>query len=384
MRAEDFASDRAGRTVPTGQGGVAFIPADLPPAELRLEGDLLARLSEADRAIGKLAGVAAGLPNPRLLATPFRRREALLSSKIEGTQASLSDLARFEAHPQEVPAGSDVQEVANYLKALDQGLDPARKLPLSLRLLRDLHRVLMEGVRGDATAPGEFRRVQNHIGPPGAPIEAARYVPPPVPDMERGLDRLEHFLHERRLPPLIRIGLVHYQFEAIHPFLDGNGRIGRLLIALQLAEEGVLPEPLLYLSAWFDQHRAEYYDRLLAVSARGEFEAWLGFFLDGVIQQASDSIRRAGRLRDLQEQMHRQLKSAKGSSLMYRVADLLLEQPALTTKVVRERLGVSHRGAMIALLRLAELKLVREPEFRERNRIFLANQVIALLEREVA
>ena len=315
---------------------------------------------------------------------PFLRREAVLSSRIEGTLTSLSDLLLFEAAPELEPDEPDVREVSNYLRALDYALAPQRELPLSLRLIREMHRLLMTGVRGTSMAPGEFRTIQNFIGPATADEAGATMVPPPVPEMGAALDAFEKYLHQPSdLPPLVRLALVHYQFEAIHPFLDGNGRVGRLLITVMLCEEGLLDQPLLYLSAFFERRKAEYYRHLLAVSQRGEFEAWIGYVLEGVTTEARDVIRRADRLYALREEYRVRLKSKRASSL-WALVDLLFEKPAVTATTVMKRLDVTHRSAMQALTKLEALGVVSQPLARKRNRIFLAHDIQRVLVADVA
>src|SRR5215210_6228035 len=285
MRREDFSSEAPGRLVSVGDRRWAFVPESLPP-KLDYGPPLAAALSEADRTLGELAGLGRTLPNPYLLTRPFLRREAVLSSRIEGTRASLVDLFAFEVEPPlfaEPERSDDVQEVGNYVRALEHSMARLEELPISQRLLQEMHAVLMEGMRGQQRDPGEFRRILNWIGPPGSGLDEATYVPPPPAEIPTALTELERYVHgDTGLLPLLDIALVHYQFEAIHPFLDGNGRIGRLLITLMLIERDLLPEPLLYLSAYFERHRGAYYDHLLAVSQKGEWEGWLLFFLRGV------------------------------------------------------------------------------------------------------
>ena len=289
----EITKDAPGRLVKNPQGGWVFLPNPLPP-EIDLGWPLVTALSAADRALAELAGVGGTLPNPHLLIGPFVRREAVLSSRIEGTQASLSDLFFFEAAPQQHRGPEDVREVANYVNALEYGLKRIETLPISSRLIRELHGHLMAEVRGGERAPGELRRVQNWIGPEGCSLDEATYVPPPPQELPGALGALEEFIHgPSDLPPLIRFALVHYQFEAIHPFLDGNGRIGRLLITLGLGSEGLLPHPLLYLSDFFEKNRKEYYRLLLAVTTHGRWEPWIRFFLRGVADQSRDAILRA-------------------------------------------------------------------------------------------
>jgi Fic family protein len=267
---------------------------------------------------GELAGLGRALPNPHLLIAPLVRREAVLSSRIEGTQTDLADLYAYEAGQlalpglRPAPPESDVREVLNYVRALEFGLERVHSLPVSLRLARELHARLMEGVRGGRATPGEFRRSQNWIGPPGCTLNEADYVPPPVAEMHEALDALEKYLHAQGdYPPLVRLAFIHYQFEAIHPFLDGNGRMGRLLLSLLLVNWDLLPLPLLYLSAYFERYRSGYYDLLMAVSQRGDWREWALFFLRGVAEQARDAITRIKGLQDLQIAWRERLTQAR-------------------------------------------------------------------------
>jgi len=381
MDPEAFRDSPAGRVVRTPAGYWAFVPHPLPPA-FSWTPDLVIALSEADRALGELAGLGRSLPNPHLLIRPFVRREAVLSSRIEGTRASLSDLYAYEAVqlPLFEPA-SDVHEVYNYVRALEYGLERLRTLPLSLRLIREIHARLMEGVRGEHRTPGEFRRSQNWIGPPGSTPSDAPFVPPPVSEMHEALDAFERFLHApSSLPPLVRLGLIHYQFEAIHPFLDGNGRVGRLLITLLLCAWDLLPEPLLYLSAYFEAHRQAYYDLLLAVSQRGAWEEWLIFFLRGVATQARDGVVRAGRLQDLRRQYRARFQTARAAARLLQVVDLLFAQPVLTVRQVETALGVNFSTAQRYINRLEKAGLVREVTGRARNRVYQADEVLRVIE----
>ncbi|MCB0110043.1 MAG: Fic family protein, partial [Caldilineaceae bacterium] len=308
MNIEQFRQSPSGRLVRDGYGEAAywaFVPHPLPPT-LNFDLPLLQVLSSADRALGELAGLGRNIPNPQLLLQPFMRREAVLSSRIEGTQADVADLYAYEAGQLMLPGfrsqapESDVREVLNYVRALEYGLERIKEFPLSLRLLREMHEHLMNGVRGDHLTPGEFRRSQNWIGGYGVGLQDAAYMPPPVDEMKDSLSDFERYLSAvDDYPPLIRLGLVHYQFEAIHPFLDGNGRIGRLLITLLLVHWDLLPLPLLYLSAYFEEHRQHYYDGLMNVSTQGNWHGWLTFFLTGVTEQAKDAIQRAKGLQDL-------------------------------------------------------------------------------------
>ena len=381
-----FDGSPSGKLIRAPTGYWAFVPHPLPPA-LTWTPTVVAALSDADRALGELAGLGRSLLNPHLLIAPFVRREAVLSSRIEGTQASLSDLYAYEAVQKtavqltmfEPPP--DVHEVYNYVRALEYGLDRLQSLPLSLRLIRELHAQLMEGVRGEHGTPGEFRRSQNWIGPPGCSLEDAAFVSPPVPEMKEALGAFERFLHVASdLPPLARLGLVHYQFEAIHPFLDGNGRIGRLLITLLLCAENLLSEPLLYLSAYLESHRQTYYDRLLAVSQQGAWEAWLIFFLRGVAAQAQDAVVRAQRLQDLRERYREQFQSERAAGRLLQTVDLLFAQPVMTMPQISAALGVNYATATRYINRLEDAAILREITGQARNRVYRADEVLAAIE----
>lgn len=354
MNPEHFRNSAAGRLVRVGRGEAAywaFVPHPLPP-DLPADWELGRSLSKADRALSELAGVGRTMPNPHLLIGPFVRREAVLSSRIEGTQANIADLYAYEAGQlplsgmEPAPPESDVREVLNYVCALEYGLERLNTLPISLRLIRELHERLMAGVRGEHATPGEFRHSQNWIGPPNCTLNEARFVPPPVPQMYEALGALEKYLHGADVyPPLVRLALVHCQFEAIHPFVDGNGRIGRLFLSLLLVEWKLLSLPLLYLSAYFYRHRQDYYDLLLAVSKRGVWRDWMLFFLHGVTDQAQDAIVRAKRLQDLQATWHKKLMQARTSALLLRLADGLFASPIITIPEAKRLLNVTYPSA---------------------------------------
>jgi len=385
MDPESFRLSPAGRLVRSPSGYWAFVPNPLPP-EIPWTVELIALLSEADRELGELAGLGRLLPNPHLLIRPFVRREAVLSSRIEGTQASLSDLYAYEAGQLALfEATSDVREVYNYVRALEYGLERLQDLPLSLRLIREMHALLLEGVRGEHLTPGEFRRSQNWIGPAGCTLEEAPFVPPPVAEMQEALDAFEKFLHQPlSLPPLVRLGLIHYQFEAIHPFLDGNGRIGRLLITLLLCAWGLLPQPLLYLSAYFEAHRQAYYDLLLAVSQKGAWKEWLTFFLRGVKEQARDAVSRARRLQILREKYRERLQTARAAARLLQVVDFLFAQPVFTVKRVGDTLGVDFSAAQRYVSHLEEEGLVEEITGQARNRIYRASELLKAIEAPIS
>ena len=336
-------------------------------------------LSDADRLIGRLAGEGGRLPNPHLLIRPFIRREAVLSSKIEGTQATLGELLAAEAGMIVDRSPDDLREVANYVVALEYGIARLPSLPLSLRLVRELHGKLMRGVRGDRARAGHFRDGQNWIGPAGLGIEAATYVPPPPDQVLPCLDAWEKFLHDRSLPPLIQAALAHYQFEAIHPFVDGNGRVGRLLITLFLVEREVLPAPLLYLSAFFEANRQAYYAHLQGVHERGEWEAWLAYFLRGVATQSADALSRASRMNTLLDKWRDKAVSA-GLPVAVRLVDLLAENPYWTTRRAAERLKVAFTTAQRAVAKLESLKIMRQVNEAKRDRVYCATALLRILE----
>jgi Fic family protein len=367
----------SGRIIRTPQGYSAFVPDPLPP---RIEfGDRLVRaLSDADRAIGRLAGEGGRLPNPHLLIRPFVRREAVLSSRIEGTRATLGELLAAEAGAAVERSPEDLREVGNYVVALEHGIGRLKKLPLSLRLVRELHERLMHGVRGDRATPGEFRKTQNWIGPPGSTLANATYVPPPVEDMKTALAAWETFLHDRSLPPLVQIALVHAQFEAIHPFVDGNGRVGRLLITLFLIESGILPTPLLYLSAFFEATRGHYYDGLLGVTREGKWVEWIVYFLNGVARQAEDALSRAERINQLLARWRE--KAAGRSASAVRLVDLLGENPFWTVKRASERLGVAFTTAQRAIEALERGRVIERTSAARRDRVYCARAILDILE----
>jgi len=363
------------------EGHWAYVPAPLPP-QFSWTQNLVSVLSQADLALGELAGLGRTLLNPHLLVRPFMHQEAVVSSRIEGTQASLSDLFRYEVGQlalfQDRP---DVHEVHNYVRAMEHGLNRLKELPLSLRLIRELHGLLMEGARGEEKKPGEFRDSYNWIGAKTCTVKTARYVPPPVSHMHDALHALEEFLHSPSdLPPLVRLALIHYQFEAIHPFLDGNGRIGRLLISLLTCAWNMLPQPLLYLSAYFEAERDSYYDLLFAVSQGGAWEEWVTFFLRGVKEQCGDAVKRIKHLQDLRGYYRVQVQRARAPARLLDVVDMLFLNPVLTVRRVEDELGVTFQTAQRYINRLTELGILTEVTGKGRNRLYAAMNVILALE----
>ena len=356
----------------------AYVPAPLPPP-ITWDARLTFELSSADRAIGRLAGEGRRLPNPHLLIRPFVRKEAVQSSRIEGTQATLGELLADEAGAAVERSPSDLREVGNYVVALEHGLARLESLPVSLRLVREMHDLLMRGVRGDMAAPGEFRRSQNWIGSPGSTLSQATYVPPPPAELMGCLDAWERFLHDGTLPPLIHAAVTHAQFEAIHPFLDGNGRIGRLLITLLLVQRDIIPSPLLYLSSYFEATRQEYYARLLAVTDRGEWEEWLAYFLRGVALQAQDAVDRIQRMDNLLSDWRLRLSTGQ-SRAPERALDLLAENPFCTVRGLANRLGMAFTTAQRAIGRLEEEGFVALVGEARRNRVYCARAILDVLE----
>ena len=367
-----------GCTVQCPGGYRAFVPASLPPL-IAWDGDLVAALSHADQAIGRLAGEGRRFPNPHLFIRPFLRREAVLSSRIEGTQTTLGELLAAEAGAMGGTSSADLREVGNYVAAVEYGLVRLDTLPLSLRLIREIHERLMRGVRGDMATPGEFRRSQNWIGPPGCGLNDARYVPPPPDELMGCLDDLELFLHEEALPTLVHAGLTHAQFEAIHPFLDGNGRVGRLLITLLLVGRGILPSPLLYLSAYFEATREEYYACLLAVTQEGAWETWLIYFLRGVRAQAEDALARIQRIDDLLVRWREQLVGAQAGR-PEQVLGLFVENPFWTVGGLAKALNVAYTTARRAVDRLEAAGIVSLVGAAKRNRVYCARAMLEVLE----
>ena len=366
-----------GRKIPRG-GYSAFVPAPLPPAIIWTP-RLVRVLSDADRSIGRLAGEGGRLPNPHVLMRPFVRREAVLSSKIEGTQATLGELLAAEAGASVDRSPEDLREVGNYVVALEDGIAQLKKLPLCVRIVRGLHAKLMTGVRGEQATPGRFRKIQNWIGRPGSTPATASFVPPPPDEVEPCLAAWERFLHESDLPPLIVIALAHYQFEAIHPFLDGNGRVGRLLISLFLIERGILPTPLLYLSAFFEAARHEYYEGLRGVSERGAWHDWLEYFLLGVARMSEDALSRAARMNNTLGEWQRRV-AGDSTNTPLRLVELLAANPFVTSKGAAEKMEVAFTTAQRAIQRLVKLGILAPVGNAKRDRVFCARALLNILE----
>lgn len=379
MNKEEFSEKCSGTLVHTAQGYLAFVPNTLPPA-IQFDMQLAVALSRADAALSELSGLGGQLPNPHLLISPYIRREAVLSSRIEGTKASLSDLLIDEiddAHANRTRS-DDIREVQNYVRALQHGLDRLKELPLSLRLIREIHAKLMEGVRGEKATPGEFRRSQNWIGPTGSTPMTAAFVPPPEVEMNQCLGDWEKFLHARELmPDLIQCAIMHVQFETIHPFIDGNGRIGRLLITLFLVERSRLTQPLLYLSAFIDAHKSDYYDLLQRVRTHGDWESWMRFFLKGIAEIATAAGKQARELHRLRELYRAQLRG-KSNALM--LIDELFKNPYMTIGRAQKVLGKTYPTARSAIILLEEANILKETSGRQWGRYYVCPAVLEALE----
>jgi Fic family protein len=380
VRTADFSPDSPGRLVEIPPGVPAFVP-DPMPDELTLDYVAIRLLSDAEHAIGRLVGAVGRTVNPFLIGSPLLHREAILSSRIEGTIATPEQLVLAElAGPSN--AGEDVgdaEEVVNYMRAMRHGL--RSKLPMSLRLIRELHAVLMKGVRGGQDRPGEFRDVQNFVGSPGASIGDARFVPPPAGAMRDCLDVFERRLHahNERLPILVKLAVVHYQFEAIHPFHDGNGRIGRLLLPLLLVREKRLEEPVLYLSAYLERNRKEYMDLLLAVSQKGAWLEWVRFFLKGVEESASESLEQTDALLALRERYHSQFRSARSFGVLQQLIDNLFVSPSITMTTTAKALKITPAAASANIRKLTEGGVLREVTGRKRDQVFVAHEILKFM-----
>ena len=382
MNPNEYQDATSGRLIRTKSGYWAFVPAPLSP-QINWSERLIGLLSTADRELAQLAQIGETFPNPYIMVRSFVRREAVLSSRIEGTRTTLQELYAYEAYQFSfLEPGTDAQEVQNYVHALEYGLERLATLPVSLRLMRELHQQLMEGVRGEFWTPGEFRRSQNWIGAPGATIETATYVPPPVDEMHTCLDQLEKFIHAPTdLPLLIRLGLIHYQFEAVHPFLDGNGRVGRLLVSLLLCAWGLLPQPLLYLSAYFEAQRSEYYRYLLAVSQKGAWESWLSYFLTGVAEQAHEARMRIATLDRLRSAYQDQLQGERTHQRLMQAIDFLFGQPILSIRQLQAGLEAgSYLTAQRVIEKLEQFDILREITGKARNRIYQADEILRAID----
>ena len=379
-------SNRTGKMMRNIRGYSAFVPNKLPPnPPIQIDAEMQNLLSLADRKLGKLDGITQVLPNPELFIGMYVKKEAVLSAQIEGTQASLADVLNSPSSSKQIDTSSnDVLEVVNYVKAMYWGLSKLQSLPLSLRLIRNIHAVLLDGVRGTNKSPGEFRKSQNWIGAPGCTIETATFIPPAVEDMEEALADLENFIHNAdNIPALIKIAIIHAQFETIHPFLDGNGRMGRLLITFWLCEQEILTSPLLYLSYYFKLNKLEYYDRLTAVRTKGDWENWIKFFLRGVAIVSDESTDSAKKIIALQNKYSDMLLKKEQSNAYYiPLLNYLFENPFITKKDISEKLNISIPTAGILVETFCELGILSDltPE-KKRYKTFAFSEYLQILEK---
>ena len=374
-------TNRSGKLITQPGGYKAFVPEKLPPGPpLRIEGARQNLLSQAHMALARLDGMGYFLPNADLFIAMYVRKEALLSSQIEGTQASLEDIFEYESgdKPENI---NDVAEVINYIRALNFGIDRLRTLPMSLRLIKEIHGVLMQGTRGGNKEPGEFRKTQNWIGPPGSTLKNALYIPPPPQEVMKAMGDLEQYIYKgRKLPVLVDCGLVHYQFESIHPFLDGNGRVGRLLITFYLYFREVLHRPLLYLSYYFKKNRQEYYDRLTMVRDKGDYEQWIAFFLKGVVETADSAVETARKILELQTK-HRELlwKKKLSSPLAVGILERLFQRPYVSVNDVAKEFSISFQAASNLVSQLEGAGILQEITGKKRDKRFIYAEYISIL-----
>ena len=373
---------RAGDYVQQPGGYKAFMPKKLPPdPPINYDNALAGLLGEANLSLGELKGLAEIIPNPQFFITMYVRKEALLSSQIEGTQASLVDLINAETK-KEYAIPAEIREVRNYIKALHYGLNRVKELPVSLRLIKEIHRVLLHDVRGGSSSTGEFRRVQNWIGTPGMEIHDADFVPPPVPEMTKALNEFELYYNNRAKnePVLIKCGLLHAQFETIHPFLDGNGRIGRLLITFYLCEQGVLPDPLLYLSYYFKKNRLAYYEKLMGVRNNGDWEGWLKFFLKGISEVSKQAVNTAKQILALQEEHRNIITGYLRTTNALNLHEILLIMPIVTVGYVQDMLNVTYSTANRLVGEFCDLGLLKLQEGAKRNRTYIYRDYLKILQ----
>jgi Fic family protein len=378
MDPEKYRKSSAGSPILTQRGYWVFVPAPLPPA-IPWSNLLVSILSDADRALSKFAGYCTTISDTHLYTRPFLALEALLSSRIDGIRTSLEGLFTYTTDPESGQlTSSENQPVNNCMLALEYGLSRLMTMPVCLRLTLTLHERLLAGFQESDVKPGEFRKIQNWIGHPGSTLESARYVPPPVPEMHELLEGLEKFIYAAHsLPPLIRLGLIHYQFEAIHPFLVGNGCVGRMLITLLLVEFGLLPLPLLYLSVYFEANRSEYLNHLQSVSQRGDWGAWLLFFLEGVRRGSQDALAHLQRLEELRLGYRQMLAGERNAGRLMDVVNFLFGQPIVTIRGVEAAIHArDYKIAQRYVEKLGALGILREITGRKRDRIYRADDIL--------
>ena len=381
MNQEDFKNSTAGKCIRTITQPPywAYVPNPLPP-KIELDWELASLLSKADIKLGELSGAGQLLTNPHLLIGAFIRREAVMSSRIENTQSGLDDLFFFEADETEPSPVSDVKEIINYVRAMEYGIKRLEDWPISYRLVCEIHGILMKGGRSEGATPGSMRTLQNWIGSPGCTLMDATYVPPPVPEMKQCFSDLERYIHSNaKEPALIQCALVHYQFEAIHPFLDGNGRIGRLLITFMLLKKKLLSQPLLYLSDFFERHRNEYYELLLNVSQKGDWKAWITFFLNGVRQQSEDALLTIQELLDLQNQYKVLAIGQRIPKVVNRLIDYVFASPIISISALSKAWEIPFPTVQRGVNYLIKKNILREVTGGSRNRLFVADEIFNII-----
>lgn len=375
---------RAGRYIKQLTGYKAYIPNLLPPdPPIHMDNELQVLLSNADRALARLDGAALILPNPELFVAMYVKKEALLSSQIEGTQASLEGILEFESDLTPRDNINEIKEVINYIKALDYGMERLENFPMSLRLIKEIHAVLLEGVRGASKSPGEFRRSQNWIGPAGASLRDALFVPPPHDMVDPLMSNIEKVVHsDDNIPALIKIAMIHAQFETIHPFLDGNGRVGRLLITFYLYWKKILEKPLLYLSFYLRKYKEEYYQWLMDLRLKGEWENWLKFFLKGVIEVSGEAVSTAKEIILLKEKLTGEMFSKSiGGALAVKLLDRLFEKPIVSVSDAAAYLNVSRQSALQLVKKFAQIGILKEITGKQRYRKYIFLDYIDIIAR---
>lgn len=382
MEIERFDEDKMPGDLVPSDGHQAFDPDPLPP-ELEMDTDLVSALTDAQKALSELSGIGRTIPNPHMLIRPFIRKEAVLSSRIEGTQADLSDVYAIEAGQEQLirePQRVDAREIWNYVQATEEGLHRLEDDKLDIDLIRSLHGILLQGVRGEGKSPGEFRDRQNFIGPPGASISDSRYIPPPAPSAHYAMKNLGGYIRGNSdYPDLIDIGLIHYQIEAIHPFLDGNGRIGRLLVTLMICERDLLPDPFLYISEYLNRNRQDYFDALFKVSASGAWNEWLTFFLEGVEDQSQEAFIRSNELLKLREKYRERYQGTQSETLL-QVIYKLFESPVVTVKQATKMIDdKTYQSVNSAVNQLREDGILEEITGKKRNRVFRATEIYDII-----
>lgn len=377
-------SEKVGRFVLQPQGYKAFIPEPLPPKPpVKFDDELLNLLSEADRALARLDGIVTVLPNPDLFIAMYVKKEAILSSQIEGTQASLEGVLEFEANLVPKENIYDIKEVINYVKALDYGIERLKTLPMSLRLIKEVHKILMENTRGATKNPGEFRTTQNWIGPAGAGLSEAIFVPPPPNMVINLMGDLENFIHQKdNIPPLIKISLIHYQFETIHPFLDGNGRMGRLLITFYLYWKQLLSKPLLYLSFYLKKNREAYYDLLMKIRKESSWGEWIKFFLKGVYETSQESANTAGEIIKLKDKIIYKLYENSVSSIYaVKLLEILFDTPLVEVKDVVSKLKIHKDTANELIKSFEKIGILHEITGKQRYRKYIFKDYVDIIKR---